>query len=219
MVRSFEVRKTRNQDSYGALRIALGREGNFQEVDAKIWGLEGRTRGGAPPAAGDLLEIQYQAEDYQGHPQWIIKEFKVLDAAERKRYLEAFALPEDNRLACVKPVTYQLRATRIPDGLVVTGRLAAVLNCRCDRCLTPFARPLSVPEVCHYYEALTEDRVDLTDDLREDLAILFPDKILCADDCRGLCPQCGRNRNVADCGCQAADPGPEAWDKLDGLHL
>ena len=132
---------------------------------------------------------------------------------------EMFALPEDRRLACVKPVEYQLRATSVPNGLVVEGRLQAVVNCRCDRCLTQFDRVLTAANVCHYYDILTEDRIDLTDDLREDIVILFPDKILCADDCRGLCPQCGRNRNAMDCGCRTADPGAGVWKELDGLEL
>lgn len=94
MVRSFEVRKTKNQDSYGSLRVVQGREGNFQELDAKIWGLDNRPKGSALPAAGDLIEAHYQADDYQGRPQWIIKDFRVLDADERRRMLASFVPPD-----------------------------------------------------------------------------------------------------------------------------
>jgi 3'-5' exoribonuclease len=91
MVRSFEVRKTRNQDSFGSLRVSLGRAGDFVEVDAKIWCLDGYIKGGnTPPAAGDLLEVQYKADDYQGRPQWIIQSFRILAGRERERALESF---------------------------------------------------------------------------------------------------------------------------------
>lgn len=94
MVRNFEVRKTKNQDSYGSLRLFLGSEGDYQEVDAKIWGLDGRGKGGPLPAAGDLIEAHYKADDYQGRPQWVIQEFRILDSAERERLLRHFVPPD-----------------------------------------------------------------------------------------------------------------------------
>lgn len=95
MVRSFDVRKTRNQDSFGALRINLGREGAFAEVDAKIWGLDAHlARGLAQPTPGDLLEVTHKADDYQGRPQWILQTYRVLEGAERKAALATFTPPD-----------------------------------------------------------------------------------------------------------------------------
>jgi uncharacterized protein len=39
---------------------------------------------------------------------------------------------------------------------------------------------------------------------------------LCRDDCAGLCPQCGANRNEGDCGCVA--PRDPRWANLDVLR-
>ena len=36
----------------------------------------------------------------------------------------------------------------------------------------------------------------------------WPAKILCKDDCKGLCPVCGKNRNDGDCGCDTFVPDP-----------
>jgi uncharacterized protein len=49
-----------------------------------------------------------------------------------------------------------------------------------------------------YYE---DDQIDLSDLLREQFYLALPMKPLCRDDCRGLCPQCGVNRNTGTCDC------------------
>lgn len=42
--------------------------------------------------------------------------------------------------------------------------------------------------------------LDLTDEVRQSIALAQPMKILCRPDCRGLCPACGIDRNQTDCG-------------------
>lgn len=45
------------------------------------------------------------------------------------------------------------------------------------------------------------DEINLAPPLWEELVLLAPAKFLCDDECKGLCPQCGANRNSGDCGC------------------
>src|SRR5262245_23718739 len=54
----------------------------------------------------------------------------------------------------------------------------------------------------------SEDQIDLNELLREQFYLALPMKPLCRDDCAGLCPQCGTNRNTATCACapQWEDP-------------
>ena len=56
----------------------------------------------------------------------------------------------------------------------------------------------------------------LEDVLREQVLLSVPLKALCQEECRGLCPQCGKNLNQETCSCvpQAADP---RWRALQGL--
>jgi uncharacterized protein len=44
--------------------------------------------------------------------------------------------------------------------------------------------------------------------IREQLHLVIPMKRLCRDDCRGLCPRCGTNRNEKTCGCSLEDQDP-----------
>ena len=48
--------------------------------------------------------------------------------------------------------------------------------------------------------------------IEEQLQLELPMKALCRDDCRGLCPQCGADRNAAPCDC--APPPDERWKSL-----
>jgi uncharacterized protein len=49
----------------------------------------------------------------------------------------------------------------------------------------------------------------------ENLIVNVPMQILCSQDCKGLCPQCGTNRNRSNCDCgEATDP---SWDALRKL--
>ena len=67
--------------------------------------------------------------------------------------------------------------------------------------------------VVGYYEG---DRLDLGEVIREQVLLGLPLKPLCREDCQGLCPRCGKNRNAGPCGCT---PEEEAGDaRLEPLR-
>ncbi|MFQ6615896.1 MAG: DUF177 domain-containing protein [Fidelibacterota bacterium] len=99
----------------------------------------------------------------------------------------------------------------------VKGSVQIVLQETCDRCLTQFDHELTG----RFTLILTEDRslysreaddvylfppsqveFDLGPVIRDAVRLERPMKQLCKEDCRGLCPRCGTNRNETDCGCQ-----------------
>jgi len=105
----------------------------------------------------------------------------------------------------------------------------------CDRCLEEFRRDLTTSlQTLYVWDA--EDRsgdddgdvrvlgadaniIDLSGDARDVLLLAVPLKLLCKDDCAGLCRRCGKNLNtVADgeCDCAPEETDPR-WNKLAGL--
>ena len=57
-----------------------------------------------------------------------------------------------------------------------------------------------------------DDQIDLNELLREQFYLALPMKPLCSEDCQGICPQCGTNRNTAPCDCMSAVGGsPAGW--------
>jgi len=129
-----------------------------------------------------------------------------------------FAVAEDS-LSFPEPLAYELRAENLGTRMVVKGRVWTAARRHCDSCLAEYDEELQNDEVCHLLEDVGEDEIDLTDDLREDALVVLPQKSLCSEECRGLCPQCGQNLNEQDCGCPAPDSASDAWSKLNELKL
>lgn len=141
---------------------------------------------------------------------------------------ESFALLEGGRLDC--------RLDRGDDQSIhVRGQLKARLELQCGRCLEPF--PFSVDQdldlfylphraedeeeedevelgdrdmVVAYYQG---ERLDLGEMIREQFFLAIPMKRLCREQCAGICPTCGANRNARPCPC----PPVEAATRLADL--
>lgn len=101
------------------------------------------------------------------------------------------------------------------------------LHVRCDRCLAPLELPVSrtvshtvVRAVSNEDDGdylVTEDGVVELDELAtNDILPELPTRFLCDENCKGLCPVCGANRNKINCGCtvKETDPRLEALKKL-----
>jgi len=65
-------------------------------------------------------------------------------------------------------------------------------------------------------EFYQDDTIDLSSILREQLILQVPMKPLCSENCKGLCPQCGQDKNVAECSCSpdTGHPGLSALGEL-----
>jgi uncharacterized protein len=76
-------------------------------------------------------------------------------------------------------------------------------------------RAISAPETeIGYYQG---DSLLLEDVLREQVLLSLPVRTLCEPDCKGLCPRCGKNRNLEACSCDEA-PSDARWEALAGLR-
>lgn len=89
----------------------------------------------------------------------------------------------------------------------------------CDRCTSEFVREYDIP-VDHVLVTsinnedndeliVVEDfTLDLDELVLSDIQLALPMKHLCAPDCRGLCPHCGANLNLGNCGCSKNEIDP-----------
>lgn len=97
----------------------------------------------------------------------------------------------------------------------------------CDRCgeetITEFAYSFQhtlvqslVGENDGDYVEVPDYQLDLDELVTMDIVLELPHKHLCSDDCKGLCPKCGHNLNMGDCGCDTrqVDPRLEALRSL-----
>ena len=123
------------------------------------------------------------------------------------------------------PVEIAVAFERGQDMVQVQGVLRANLQVICSRCLAEMLYPMEA-EFCETFrkgaEAFGEEypfdgeRL-LLDQLARDVILMnLPGQFLCREDCKGLCPQCGRNRNEGDCGCKGNER-ENPFSKLKGL--
>jgi len=83
-------------------------------------------------------------------------------------------------------------------GVIVTAPLSAV----CSRCGRPFETSFKKSLDLIYPLERGKRALDIDDDIREEILLSFPAKILCSDSCKGLCPRCGADLNTQPCRCQ-----------------
>lgn len=123
---------------------------------------------------------------------------------------------EDLTLA---PLTGSFTATRISEGIYVTGTLHSQTAAQCVRCLEVALVDITIDldELFHYppYKAGPNEYVvgengfiDLSPLVREVAILDLPMRPLCKPDCQGLCMVCGQNLNEGDCGCEEDDIDP-----------
>ena len=117
------------------------------------------------------------------------------------------------------PVHVQLTINQIQRKLYATGTLNTVATMCCDRCSTWFELPVTCSDYSFEHDVATPGEIiDLTESIREDIILSLPQKILCKDECAGVCVQCGQNLNEKQCSCTK----PEAdnpFSALDSLKI
>jgi uncharacterized protein len=121
---------------------------------------------------------------------------------------QSIRIGDDLELFAVKGT---VNVGRTPQGLLFTGTFGADTVLECVRCLRPFEQELrwtwselyafTSKSVSESGLILPEDaQVDLEPLIREYALLEIPIKPICRPDCLGLCPVCGEDLNVRDCG-------------------
>ena len=58
------------------------------------------------------------------------------------------------------------------------------------------------------YVMIRDGKLDVDEPLREELLMCFPMRLLCEEDCPGLCPKCGKPKREGECGCSEREIDP-----------
>jgi len=120
-----------------------------------------------------------------------------------------------------KPLQTEVRVWKAGQSVVIRGSVETALQLQCVRCLKGFSFPLTssfeltllplkktpaVEEVelgekdmeSSFYEG---GEIQLSEIACEQIFLEIPFKPLCQEDCKGLCPKCGKDLNLGSCGC------------------
>ena len=127
--------------------------------------------------------------------------------------------------------------SRVESKTHVRGAIKVGVETDCYRCLEPVGKEVNVSFEDIFVDATAEptdeeielgsdaldesliegDEIDIADVVREQLILATTEKVLCREDCKGLCPQCGENRNLIDCKCEEKIEDPR-WAALKNLN-
>ena len=156
----------------------------------------------------------------------------------RQAAVEELNLGEDE--SCfAHPVQVDYTVEKAGGQVIVRGRVSTTVSITCSRCLKPMRMDISEPFALLVrfaadrfsgghasggapdgqgdedvtYVPPDADRIDITEELRQTLLLALPVKPLCAEECRGLCPRCGTDRNTGGCDCRPKTIDPR-WAGL-----
>ena len=129
------------------------------------------------------------------------------------------------------------RVDRVGHNFRLRGSLRCAIERLCDRCLVEVSLPLEIDFDLLYAPAeeledrtgevelgerdldlsvFQHDQIDLDALVLEQIELQVPIRLLCREECRGLCPQCGADWNTEQCACPP--PIDPRWESLAGLQ-
>jgi len=145
-------------------------------------------------------------------------------------------LTRNSLLESVGPVNAHLRIERRGQEVLIQGDIQGRIALQCSRCLIGFHKDLSLNiDLLYHPEAdvaktetyeipgdeinigfYSNDELDITQIIREQLILNLPMKALCDEACKGLCPVCGADMNLQRCECknESIDPRLKGLKKL-----
>lgn len=154
------------------------------------------------------------------------REFSFSDQSAWEANWRVFRMP----IKPGRPLTAAFTVLPQKDGVLVRGRLTGSVILECSRCAGDVEHLVDLPfEI--YEQAPDEaeqslflrregDHLELNpaEMLWEEFSLNLPVKLLCAKNCKGLCPKCGANRNEEACECPPEE-GDSRLEALRGLKV
>ena len=92
--------------------------------------------------------------------------------------------------------------TRVSDTVIAHTQVKTRCNVECSRCLESFEMDCEDEFDFDYKVDKRVDTIDLGEDIRQEVIMHYPTRVLCKADCKGLCPGCGANLNKEACKCK-----------------
>jgi DUF177 domain-containing protein len=145
---------------------------------------------------------------------------------------------DERELLLAAPAEVHGRIRRKGQEVELTGNVRTTVETPCARCLKRVSVPINadfserfVPAVSwggeEQHELASEDlnvsvfdgqAIDLGELVREEIVLATAAQVLCREDCQGLCPTCGVDKNVAACECDARQIDSR-WEGLKNLRF
>jgi uncharacterized protein len=149
-------------------------------------------------------------------------------------------MQDDKSCTITGRIQGDVTVTREYDNIRVAGRITAPLALACSRCLADYSSfvdtsftiffrkdeasaasaedELELGEMDLLSSVYSDDEIDLTHEIEEQIAMEIPLKPLCSDSCKGLCHECGTDLNTSSCSC-SKEPVSLAFSALKDFKI
>ncbi len=153
-------------------------------------------------------------------------------------YAPAELILDEESARLTEPPQIRGSASRTGNEVRLRGNIKARAEVDCDRCLAALDIPIETDFDVTYIPAsdyaanetaelqaddllvsvYEDDSIDVDEIVREQILLAMPARALCGEDCKGLCPVCGNNRNTQPCSCEDKETDPR-WAGLKDLRF
>lgn len=144
----------------------------------------------------------------------IIKIDDLETKGEISETIENFKCPEIENIAESQLFKITYNAIYNKTEINVFGEIKGSLNMVCCKCLEKFEFKINIPIEVTY--PTDQKEINLSNEIKELIILYLPDNPLCNENCLGLCPICGKNRNKTKCSCEKTKDSPQ-WNRLKDL--
>jgi len=100
----------------------------------------------------------------------------------------------------IKPVDVKANILKSGSEMFADILLEVPAEYTCSKCLSKFEEVFK-KKFNLIREVKPAEIVELDDEIRQEIILDYPMKIVCKEDCKGLCPNCGQNLNTGECDC------------------
>ncbi len=131
---------------------------------------------------------------------------KAKDVTERGLKVAKSLEPEEiglseEELECVLPLEVDASLERAGKTILANVDVKTRLAFSCSRCLENVERDIQENFKFDYPFENELEVIDLGEDIRQEMIVVLPQRVLCRDDCKGICLHCGANLNEEECSC------------------
>ncbi len=109
---------------------------------------------------------------------------------------------DDDNMKCQAPLDAYASVERTGDEIIVAKvKVKGVFSFLCARCLESVEKMKEHSFFFDYEVEKGQEFIDITEDIRQEIILGVSSKILCEEDCKGICTNCGVNLNNEECKC------------------
>lgn len=115
----------------------------------------------------------------------------------------AIGLTQDDPGYFIAPLDVQAKVNRVNNAVLAKTKVHGKYRSVCARCLAGIERDWNGNFLLDFAVDKQTEAVELDEDIRQEVLLNLPPRVLCEEDCKGICPGCGADLNSEQCKCKS----------------